>query len=90
MDAELIAYLDQRFAALDERFAAIDRRFDELRAEIAADIAASATTLRTEMTRHFDVVVETMMSKMELIVEGVRTVDQRLDRFNGEVRKEFR
>jgi hypothetical protein len=78
---------------------------DELRAEIAAgaagvkdelraDIAASAAGLRRELSaevkRHIDVVVEDMISRMELIVEGVRTVDRRLDRLGDEVREEFR
>ena len=127
MDAELIAYLDQRFtdlrtslrqdfradlAATEERLRAEALATEErLRAEIAAtedrvrvealataeglrtDIAATEDRLRVEIsadtTRHIDVIVEALMSKMELVVEGVRTVDRRLDRFSDEVRGDF-
>lgn len=112
MDAELVAYLDQRFAELRGDIAASAAGLrDELRAEIAASavtlhgkIAATANGLRTDLaaatdrlrgeisadtTRHIDIVVEALVSKMELGVEGVRTVDRRLDRFGDEVREEF-
>jgi hypothetical protein len=49
-----------------------------MRAEISADT-----------TRYIDVMVEALISKMELIGEGVRTVDQRLERFRHEVHGGF-
>ncbi len=42
-----------------------------------------------ELRRHFDVVAESLMSKIALVGEGVRTVDQKLDRFAGEVSVRF-
>ena len=97
MDAELIAHLDQGFAGLRGEIAALRQ---DVRADLAAtadqlraEIVASAERLRTEIsantTRHIDVVIEALVSKMELIVEGVRTVDRRLDRFGDEVRDEL-
>jgi hypothetical protein len=49
----------------------------------------SGRDISAEMTVHIGTVVEDLISKMELVVEGVRTVDQRLDRFSDEVRDEF-
>ena len=94
MDQELIAYLDQRFSQLKS----------ELRSEIAlelrADIAASAAGVKSELRadiaasaaetrRHFDVVADRLMDKIQLVGEGVIGVDQKLDRFRGEVAEEF-
>ena len=95
MDQELIAYLDQRFSQLKS----------ELRSEIAlelrADIAASAAGVKSELRadiaasaaetrRHFDVIADRLMDKIQLVGEGVIGVDQKLDRFRGEVAEEFR
>jgi len=94
VDQELIAYLDQRFSQLKS----------ELRSEIAlelrADIAASAAGVKSELRadiaasaaetrRHFDVVADRLMDKIQLVGKGVIGVDQKLDRFRGEVAEEF-
>lgn len=55
---------------------------DQLRAELAASAA--------ETRRHFDVVADRLMDKIQLVGEGVLGVDQKLDRFRGEVAEEFR
>ena len=55
---------------------------DQRRAELAASAA--------ETRRHFDVVADRMMDKIQLVGEGVLGVDQKLDRFRGEVAEEFR
>jgi hypothetical protein len=54
--------------------------------ELRAEIAASAAETR----RHFDVVADRLMDKIQLVGEGVIGVDQKLDRFRGEVADEFR
>lgn len=87
MDAELLAYLDARFAELRAEIAA---GADGVTRELRAEIAASATGVERELTRHFDVVVEDLISRIELVGEGVRMVGERLDRFQDEVREEFR
>jgi len=55
---------------------------DQLRAELAASAA--------ETRRHFDVVADRLMDKIQLVGEGVIGVDQKVDRFRGEVADEFR
>ena len=60
--------------------------FGELRREFRRELAESAAETR----RHFDVVMESLRSTIQLVAEGVLTVDRRLDRFAGEVRDEFR
>jgi hypothetical protein len=94
VDQELFAYLDQRFSQLKS----------ELRSEIAlelrADIAASAAGVKSELRadiaasaaetrRHFDVVADRLIDKIQPVGEGVIGVDQKLDRFRGEVAEEF-
>ena len=118
MDADLVAYLDQRFAEIRREITAsavglraeIAASAQDLRAEIAtsaqdlrAEIATSAQDLRAEIAtsagtvaeslraesavrderlrseisadtaRHIGTLVESLMSKIELVAEGVRT-----------------
>jgi hypothetical protein len=53
--------------------------------EIGAEIATSAAETR----RHFDVVADRLVDRIQLVGEGVIAVDQKLDRFRGEVADEF-
>lgn len=79
MDQELVAYLDRRFAEVR----------GELRGEIVGlrgEIAAGAVETR----RHFDVVAEALMAKIQVVAVGVIAVDEKLGRFRGEVGEEFR
>ena len=94
MDQELVAYLDQRFSQLKSELRseiALELRTDiaasaaGVKLELRADIAASAAETR----RHFDVVADRLMDKIQLVGEGVIGVDQKLDRFRGEVAEEF-
>jgi len=79
VDQELVAYLDQRFSQLKSELGS------EITLDLRADIAASAAETR----RHFDVVADRLMDKIQLVGEGVIGVDQKLDRFRGEVAEEF-
>jgi hypothetical protein len=79
VDQELIAYLDQRFSQLKS----------ELRSEIALELRADIAASAVETRRHFDVVADRLMDKIQLVGEGVLGVDQKLDRFRGEVAEEF-
>ena len=94
MDQELVAYPDQRFSQLKSELGSeitLDLRADiaasaaGVKSELRADIAASAAETR----RHFDVVADRLMDKIQLVGEGVTGVDQKLDRFRGEVAEEF-
>lgn len=94
MDQELVAYLDRRFAELKSELKS--EITGELRAEIAASAAGVKSELRAEIAasaaqtrRHFDVVADRLMDKVQLVGEGVIGVDQKLDRFRGEVAEEF-
>ena len=69
----------------------------ELRAEILASagetrqyVEAKIVGSTAETCRHFDVVADSLMDKIQLVGEGVIGVDQKLDRFRGEVAEEFR
>jgi hypothetical protein len=69
----------------------------ELRAEILASAAETqrhfddnVLSSTAETRRHFDVVADSLMDKIQLVGEGVIGVDQKLERFRGEVAEEFR
>ena len=80
VDEELVAYFDRRFSDFKSELKSA------LLPEIRAEIAASAAETR----RHFDVVADRLMDKIQLVGEGVIGVDQKLDRFRGDVAEEFR
>ena len=94
MDQELVEYLDRRFNEFRNELRN-DLRTD-LRSEIAASAAETRSTLRAEMAagdaetrRHFDVVAEHLMGKIQLVAEGVVGVDQKVDRLSEEMRAGF-
>jgi hypothetical protein len=44
---------------------------------------------QAETRRYVGVIAEDLTTRIELVIEGVRGVDERLERFRGEVRGEF-
>lgn len=104
--AELIAVLDGRFDQIDGRFDQIDRRFAQIDGRFArmdgrldqmdgrfAQMESGFAQVGDrfdELWRHFDVVAESLMDKIQLVAEGVAMVDGKLERFSAETRDEFR
>jgi hypothetical protein len=104
VDEELVAYFDRRFSDFKSELkseleselkseltselksALTSELTSALLPEIRAEIAASAAETR----RHFDVVADRLMDKIQLVGAGVIGVDQKLDRFRGDVAEEFR
>ncbi|MGH7300099.1 MAG: hypothetical protein ACREKQ_17445 [Candidatus Rokuibacteriota bacterium] len=58
---------------------------DRLRSDLERKIESSAAETR----RHFDVVLEHVMSSVQLVAEGVAMVDQKVDRLRGEMEQRF-
>ena len=88
VDQELVAYFDRRFSELKTELKSELK--SELRSELMPEIRAEIAASAAETRRHFDVVADRLMDKIQLVGEGVITVDQKLDRFRGEVAEEFR
>ena len=91
MDQELVEYLDRRF----NEFRAAIR--DEIRGDIAASAAETRSQLGEEIAataaetrRHFDVVAEQSMNKIQLVGERVIGVDQKVDRLTADMGAEFK
>jgi predicted nucleic acid-binding Zn-ribbon protein len=63
----------ERFDKVDQRFEKVDQRFDSLEADI----------------RHAHVRIESLEGVVQQVAEGVAGVDERLERFQAEVRDEF-
>ncbi|MGH7355352.1 MAG: hypothetical protein ACRELS_12365 [Candidatus Rokuibacteriota bacterium] len=95
LDTKLAEH-DARFTAVDTKLAEHDARFTAVDAKLAehdtllARLDARITESAAETRRHFDVIAEALMGQIRLVAEGVRTVDQKLDRFRTEVAAEFR
>ena len=81
-----VAGVTAEVAGVAAQIGVVAENANGIRAELRAEIAASAAETR----RHFDVVADRLMDKIQLVGEGVIGVDQKLDRFRGEVADEFR
>ena len=64
---------------------ALDARLDRFREELRQDIQASAAETR----RHFEVLAESLQSEIQVVAEGVSSLDEKVERFRDEVRQEF-
>jgi hypothetical protein len=58
---------------------------DRLRTDLERKIETSASETR----RHFDVVAEHFMSKLQLVAEGVTMVDEKVDRLRADMEQRF-
>ena len=58
---------------------------DRLRSDLEQKIESSSVETR----RHFDVVMEHFMSRVQLVAEGVAMVDQKVDRLRDEMEQRF-
>ncbi|MBI3626355.1 MAG: hypothetical protein HY215_09445 [Candidatus Rokubacteria bacterium] len=72
---------------------ALNEVCQELRQEIHASAAETrrySEALAAETRRHFDVVSEGMLSKVQLVAEGLVALDEKVERFHDEIRREFK
>jgi hypothetical protein len=92
--------LDQLRRELIEAIQAVDasirQRVDGLEASVRQDIASVESRLHDRMDgiaaetrRHFDVAAESLRSDIVLVAEGLTALDEKMERFRGEVREEF-
>lgn len=86
---ELEHRLDVRFTNIDAKLAEHDARFVEHEI-LFAGLDTKITETAEETRRHSGVVAEGLRDEIRLVAEGVLTVDQKLERFRGEVAEEFR
>ena len=99
LDQELIAYLDRRFtetreqlnsfqSAVEGRFVGVEQRLDEHDREFA-QARLDRKSLREELVRRIGVVEEQLREEVQIVAEGVGTMDEKLDRFREETTHEF-
>ncbi|HEV8640148.1 MAG TPA: hypothetical protein VGV13_03520 [Methylomirabilota bacterium] len=97
---DLGARLGQRIedvdARLGQRIEDVDARLDAVDVGLRRDVAAVNAGLRqhvdaveSRVRRHFDVVAEDLVSKVQLVGEGLGALDEKVERFCDDVRDEF-
>ena len=69
---------------------------EQVQSELRQEIQASATAIldrvdasAAETRRHFDVVGEGLRSDIKAVAEGLGALDEKVERFRGEVREDF-
>ena len=71
----------------------LDRLGDNLRQDMRETTAAILERMdasAAETRRHFDVVAEGLTSDIKVVAEGMGALDEKVDRFRGEVREGFK
>src|SRR4051812_12679912 len=95
MDQELQDYLAKQFKSVGERFDKVDERFDKVDERFdGVDKHFDGVEQRLEQVetgiRENRVLIEGLQDQIQLVAEGVATVDSKLETFRGEVAKEFK
>ena len=70
---------------LDRLRGDLEQKVETSRVDLREEIARSAAETR----RHFDVVAEHFMSKLQLVAEGVAMVDEKVDRLRADMEQRF-
>ena len=76
-------------ADLDRLRSDLERKIESSSAEVRQDLREEIGRTAVETRRHFDVVMEHVMSRVQLVAEGVAMVDQKVDRLRGEMEQRF-
>lgn len=85
---ELVDFLGRKFDVIDARFEAIDRRFDGVDKRFdAMDMRFDA--LETRLTR-VEITVEDNRHRIQILAEGLATLDGKVDRLREEMASEFK
>jgi chromosome segregation ATPase len=83
-----IGTVKEQIGTVKERVDRVEARIDALSTEMRQQFEQVGRQFE-QTRRHFDVVAEGLMSKIELVAEGVVAGSERLERFRGEVRGEL-
>jgi len=70
---------------LDRLQGDLEQKIEVTRVDLREEIARSAAETR----RHFDVVAEHFMSRLQLVAEGVAMVDEKVDRLRADMEQRF-
>lgn len=86
--ATLGARIDTLGARFDTVEATLGTRIDGVEAGLV-DLRHHVDATAAETRRHFDVVTEALRLNVMVVAEGVAALDEKTERFRGEVREEF-
>ena len=74
--------IDDRFEKIDNQFAKIDSRFEQVESRF--------TEFKEDIIHQFHVISEDVISKVQLVAEGVATLNGKLDRHIDENHRQFK
>lgn len=75
----------QRFDAVDAKFDVVDTRMRDVEMRLRSRIDAAEAEIR----RHFGVLADDLRSQVQVVAEGVVGLDEKMERFRGEVQENF-
>ncbi|MGC2422892.1 MAG: hypothetical protein WA666_00895 [Nitrospirota bacterium] len=80
---ELIDFLGTKFEKIDERFEKIDNQFEKIDERFK-----KIDDQFEEVKRHTGVLIEAVEHKIDIVIEGVMGLNERLDRHTAENKQE--
>ena len=78
--------LDPKFQKMDERFENMDTRFEKIDEQFKK-VDSRFTEFREDIVHQFHIISEDVISKVQLVAEGVATLNEKFDRRIGELEK---
>jgi chromosome segregation ATPase len=78
--------IDERFEKMDTRFEKIDERFEKMDEQFKK-VDSRFTEFREDIVHQFHVISEDVISKVQLVAEGVATLNEKFDRRIDELEK---
>jgi archaellum component FlaC len=81
--------IDSQFAEVNSRFEKIDDRFEEIDSRFV-QIDSTFIEFREDIIHQFHVISEDVISKVQLVAEGVANLNEKLDRHIDENQREHK
>ena len=78
--------LDPKFQKMDERFENMDTRFEKIDEQFKK-VDSRFTEFREDIVHQFHIISEDVISKVQLVAEGVATLNEKFDRRIDELEK---
>lgn len=75
---ELMKFLEKKFDGIEKQFEGIYKRLDNTATK--DDLDAKITAAKEETMRHTGILIEAVEHKIDIVIEGVMAVNERLDR----------
>jgi len=87
--ADLVQEIRASEARAAQRFDVVDTRMREQFEVVEMRLRSHIDAAEAEIRRHFGVLADDLRSQIQVVAEGVVALDEKMERFRGEVQENF-